>query len=250
LKNLKVERWNPSVKMFTVLLSVILLSFQYKIIVTLGVFLFSLIMMLFFSDARFKSIIKILIPATFAALGMFVMGLYYSKNNSITSMDVSDISSVPYALRAAMSTNLISASQLGSRILAYAGLGIFFSLTTDEEFFISSLMHQCHLSPKFAYGILAAVHLVPNLGKEYKNAVFAFRTRGIRVGVLSLKPVFAMLVNSIYWSENIAMAMQSKGFSDNESRTYYIEPKVGVYDILLSIAVLSLIVFGINSAPI
>jgi len=221
MKGPKVENWNPSVKMITILLSVVILSFQYKVYVTMGVFCFSMIMMLFFSNAKLKSIIKILLPAFFAAFGMFMMGLYYSKNNSITAMNISDISSVPYALRAAMSTNLITALQLSSRILAYAGLGIFFALTTDEELFISSLMHQCHLSPKFAYGILAAVHLVPNLGREYKNALFAFRTRGMNVSAFSIKPMFAMLVNSIYWSENIAMAMQSKGFSDNDERTYY-----------------------------
>lgn len=245
MKYPKVENWNPSIKMITILLSVIILSFQYKVCVTMGVFCFCLLAMLFFSNAKIKSIIKILLPALFAAFGMFMMGLYYSKSNSITSMNITQNTSITYALRAAMSTNLLAALQLGSRILAYAGLGSFFALTTDDELFISSLMHQCHLSPKFAYGILAAVHLVPNLGREYKNAIFAFRTRGMKVNFLSLKPIFAMLVNSIYWSENIAMAMESKGFSDNENRTYYIEVKVKRIDIFLSITILFILITSI-----
>lgn len=245
----KCENWNPSIKIITVLLSVIILSFQFKILVSSGVFVLCLITMIFFSNAKKISILKILIPALFAAFGMFMMGLYYSKNSSITKINLSEVSSLPYAVRASMSNNLISAMQLGSRILAYAGLGIFFSLTTDEDSFINSLMHQCHLSPKFAYGILAAVHLVPNIGREYKNALLALRTRGMNVNFLSIKPMFSMLVNSIYWSENIAKAMQSKGFSDNDERTYYRIIKVKLSDYIISITVLVSLFLSIYFAP-
>ena len=249
MKSIKVENWNPSVKMISILLYVIILSFQYKVFVSLGVFTLCLMAMVFFSNAKIKSIFLFLAPAFFAAFGMFMMGLYYSKNASIEASDISQISSIPYTVRAAMSTNLDTAFQLGTRILAYAGLGIFFALTTDRELFISSLIHQCHLSPKFAYGILSSLHLVPNIGKEYKNALFAFRTRGMRVRFFSTKPLFAMLVNSIYWSENIAMAMHSKGFSDNGERTYYIETKVVVGDLILSLALIILLVIGIYYSP-
>lgn len=57
--------------------------------------------------------------------------------------------------------------------LKKAGMGIFFALSTDGELFIYSLMHQCRLSPKFAYGILAAFHLMPNMVREFKNVRIA-----------------------------------------------------------------------------
>lgn len=249
MNKIKLEDSNPSAKMITILIAIIILSFQFKIIVTMSVFISCLILMIFFSNAKIKSIAKILFPALFAAFGMFMMGLYYSKNNSITNVNISEISSVSEALTSTISNNLITGLQLGTRILAYAGLGTLFTLTTDKEDFISSLMHQCHLTPKFAYGILAAVHMIPNLGREYKNASFALRTRGLKVGLFSLKPTFAMLVNSIYWSENIAKAMESKGFSDNEKRTYYLNPKVKKSDIIFSIISLLLLIISVIYAP-
>ena len=91
-------------------------------------------------------------------------------------------------------------------------------------------MHQCGLPPKFAYGILAALHLMPNLQREFKQVRLAFAARGIRVTAFSLKPVFTMLVNSIHWSESVAMAMESKGFCGSAERTFYSVPRVHWYD--------------------
>lgn len=227
---MKLEKLNPSVKAASILISVILLSFQYQIALNLSVFVISILLLLFFSNARITSILKIMIPASIAAFGMFMMGLYYTKGNSITVADISSLSSAPYMVRAAMSTNLHSALQLGTRILSYAGLGILFALTTDGEYFIQSLMHQCHLTPKFAYGILASFHLMPNMVRELRQAKLALRTRGISIGPFSLKPVFAMLVNSVRWSESMAMAMESKGFDGSQERTFYFVPKVHWYD--------------------
>ena len=66
-----------------------------------------------------------------------------------------------------MSRNLYTALQLATRLLAYAGLGMLFALSTSGEFFIASLLHQCHLPPRFAYGILAAFHLMPGMVREF-----------------------------------------------------------------------------------
>lgn len=154
------------------------------------------------------------------------------------------LSTVPYAVRAAMSRNLYTALQLATRLLAYAGFGTLFALTTDGEYFISSLMHQCHLPPKFAYGILAAFHLMPNMVKEFRQVKLAFAARGVRTGACSLKPVFTMLVNSIRWSECVAMAMESRGFCGSSERTYYSIPKVHWYDRVCCGGCIVLIVAG------
>lgn len=232
---MKLERINPSVKVATILISVILLSFVYKTRLNLAVFGVCLFLLLCFSNAKWKHVTAILIPALIAAFGLFMMGLYYAKGNDVVSLmsegtsqtgELADISAVPYAVRAAMSTNLDTALQLSSRLLAFAGMGAVFALTTDGEYFVSSLMHQCRLKPKFAYGILAAVHLMPDMIREYRSVRLAFRARGIYTGIFSLRPIFTMLVNSIRWSESVAMAMESKGFCGEEPRTYYRIPKV------------------------
>ena len=241
---MKLERWNPSVKAAVVLISVILLSFQFYVSLNLAVFGTCLILVLFFSDARPRRVIAILIPALIAAFGLFMMGLYYSRGGSITEVELEGISAVPYAVRAAMSTNFYSALQLSTRLLAYAGMGILFSLTTDGEFFISSLMHQCRLSPKFAYGILAAFHLMPDMIREFKAVRAAYEVRGSKVHALSFRPLFTMLVNSIRWSESVAMAMESKGFCGDAPRTSYSVPKVHWYDWALAAVFIGGIILG------
>lgn len=226
---MKLERWNPSVKVGAILVSVVLLSMQYLVSLNLLVFAGSLLLLLCCSDARPKSVAAILIPALIAALGLFLTGLYYARGGAAQA-DLSRLSSVPYAVRAAMSRNLYTALQLATRLLAYAGLGILFALTTDGDFFIRSLMHQCRLPPKFAYGLLAAFHLMPGMVREYKTVRTAFAVRGVRAGPLALRPMFTMLVNSVRWSECVAMAMESKGFCGTAARTYCQIPRVRWYD--------------------
>ena len=92
---MKLERWNPSVKAAVVLISVILLSFQFYVSLNLAVFCLCLVLVLFFSDARPGQVITILIPAFTAAFGLFMMGLYYSRGSSITDVEMEGISAVP-----------------------------------------------------------------------------------------------------------------------------------------------------------
>ena len=230
-----LERWNPTVKAFTVLVCVILLSFEYLVSLNLLVLAVCLLLLLFCSHATLRKIGVLLLPACIAAFGLFVMGLYYARSGSAQEVDMSTLSAMPYAVRAALSQNLYTALQLSTRLLAYAGLGILFALSTDGDLFIDSLLHQCHLSPKFAYGILAAFHLMPGMAREYAQVRTAFAVRGLKNGPLSMKPVFTMLVNSVRWSESIAMAMESKGFCGDAPRTYYRVPKVHWYDIAAAV---------------
>ena len=224
---MKLEQVNPSVKVITVLLSVILLSFQYLVMLNAAVFLVC-ILLLVCSRTKIKRLFGLLLPAVITALCLFITGFVH--NAGADAAQLAQISSMPYALRSAMSTDLYSALQLSTRLLAFAGLGILFTLSTDGEWFIISLIHQCRLPVKFAYGILAAVHLLPTMLREYRAVKLAFRTRGVKVHWYSLQPIFVMLVNSVRWSSAVAMAMESKGFDADAKRTYAAIPKLHWYD--------------------
>mgnify|MGYP003252912968 FL=1 len=239
-----LERWNPTVKAFTVLICVILLSFEYLVSLNLLVLAVCLLLLMFCSRVSLKKIGVILLPACIAAFGLFVTGLYYARGGSTQTMDLSSLSAMPYSVRAAMSQNLYTALQLATRLLAYAGLGILFALSTEGDFFIASLLHQCHLPPKFSYGILAAFHLMPGMAREYAKVRTAFAARGLKAGPLSMKPVFTMLVNSVRWSESIAMAMESKGFCGDAPRTYYTVPRVHWYDLAAAALMVGGVVLG------
>lgn len=225
---MKLERLNPAVKAGTCLVCVILLSFQYLVSLNLAVFLLSVVLLAVCSQVRLGQVLKLLTPAFVAAFGLFVTGFFHG--NGAQTADLQRIAAMPYAVRAAMSAGVYPALQLSTRLLAYAGFGMLFVLSTEGEAFIFSLMHQCRLKPKFAYGILAAVRLMPNMVREFKSVRLAFRARGMQVRWYSLPPVFTMLVNAIRWSQCVAMAMESKGFDGDAPRTHTSVPQVRWYD--------------------
>ena len=110
----------------------------------------------------------------------------------------------------------VSSTQTGLNMLArffsFAGLGLLITLTTHTHELIKAMQKNGKLPRKFAYGLLAALNLVPQMKTEYQNAKLAFMVRGAKIGPLSTKVLFAMLVNCFRWSETLAIAMHSKGF--------------------------------------
>ena len=240
-----MRKINPAVKAVTILIAAILISFQYITALNIAIFSLCLILIFMFSDVKLKTFLKILIPALIAAFGIFLLGLYYAKSSGDVE-NLSAITDAPYAVRAAMSRNFQTALSLATRLLAYAGLGILFALTTDGEEFIASLIHQCKLSPKFAYGIIAAVNIMPHMLNELENVRLAYKVRGIKAGYFSPKVLFTMLVNSVRWSESLALAMESKGFSQagERNRTYYSVTKIHYYDFIFALGLLGLIIMG------
>ena len=71
---------------------------------------------------------------------------------------------------------------------------------------------------------------MPGMAREYAQVRTAFAARGLKAGPLSMKPVFTMLVNSVRWSESIAMAMESKGFDGHETRSDFEPVRVRWFD--------------------
>ena len=92
-----LERWNPTVKAFTVLVCVILLSFEYLVSLNLLVLAVCLLLLVFCSRVSLKKIGVILLPACVAAFGLFVMGLYYARGGSTQTVDMSSLSAMPYS---------------------------------------------------------------------------------------------------------------------------------------------------------
>lgn len=224
-----LENVNPFCKALTVLISAVLLSFSYSVWLNLLVLGLSLTAVAIFSRASKKKLFLLFLPVLLMAVGFLITGLLYTGPKAAGYTGSIGI--------AAMSIgSLYNGLQLGTRIFAFAGLGILFSLTTGAQEFIVSLQQQAKLPPKFAYGILAAVHLLPNIQKEYGNARRALQVRGI-FSPFSLKPVFVMFVNAIRWSECLAMAMESKGFSEEGQRTNYHETSVKRLDVIFTVSI-------------
>ena len=69
-----MERFNPVLKMGTMLVSAVLLMFNQAILLNLIVFAVSLVLLLFFSKADKKRIVTILCPIVVVVVALFMAG--------------------------------------------------------------------------------------------------------------------------------------------------------------------------------
>ena len=232
-----LEKWNPSVKAITIVICGILLALTESWRLNLGIMLICFMALLIASRCRMSTFFKTLAPALIMAGALFWSGIVFGKvpEGAVGSMGISN--------------TVESALLMSTRILAYVGMGMLFALSMDQEEFIVSLMHQCHLKPKFAYGVLAAVHLLPTLQREWQEVQLAYRVRGKKTGLIPMGPLFNTLVNGIRWSENVAMAMESKGFDGDGERTFSVVTTVSADDINFAVicvgAMIAALILGI-----
>lgn len=145
--------------------------------------------------------LKIFTPLAVIGFGVFMSGVLWG-NPSEPEFGVVILATTQSGL------NMLS------RFASFAGLGLVLSLTTEPFALIKSMQKDGHLPRKFTYGMMAAINLIPHMKSEYQNARLAFAVRGVHVGPLSTKVLFAMLVNCFHWSEMLSIAMHSKGFHE------------------------------------
>ena len=226
-----LEKINPFIKVVTILVCGILMALTSSWKLNLAVLIAALLALLLLSNCKLSSLVKTFVPVILLAGAVFVSGMSYGKS-AAQSASIYDVASMDSALL------------LSTRILAYVGMGMLFALSTDQKEFIMSLMHQAHVKPKFAYGVLAAVNLIPTLRREWDEVNLAYRARKKRTGLLPIVPLFNTLVNGIRWSENVAMAMESKGFDGDGSRTFAITTRVRAGDICFAVLCIGLMAAG------
>ena len=226
-----LEKINPFIKVVTILVCGILMALTSSWKLNLAVLIAALLALLLLSNCKLSSLVKTFVPVILLAGAVFVSGMSYGKS-AAQSASIYDVASMDSALL------------LSTRILAYVGMGMVFALSTDQKEFIMSLMHQAHVKPKFAYGVLAAVNLIPTLRREWDEVNLAYRARKKRTGLLPIGPLFNTLVNGIRWSENVAMAMESKGFDGDGSRTFAITTLVRAGDICFAVLCIGLMAAG------
>ena len=226
-----LEKINPFIKVVTILVCGILMALTSSWKLNLAVLIAALLALLLLSNCKLSSLVKTFVPVILLAGAVFVSGMSYGKS-AAQSASIYDVASMDSALL------------LSTRILAYVGMGMVFALSTGQKEFIMSLMHQAHVKPKFAYGVLAAVNLIPTLRREWDEVNLAYRARKKRTGLLPIGPLFNTLVNGIRWSENVAMAMESKGFDGDGSRTFAITTRVRAGDICFAVLCIGLMAAG------
>ena len=212
---------NPVFKLLGILIPTLLLAVFHNPILNIIVFVLCIILILL-SKGSPKRLFLLMLPILLVAVGMFFTGYHFQiREGAPVKADSLKLTS----------NAIWNGMTLSSRVLAYAGLGLLFVLTTNKIELIRSFHQQLHLPPIFAYGLLAAWNIFPNIMEEYKKTRAAFRSRGVNTFAISPALLKPMLVKAVLWSEALAVAMESKGFNSSAKRTEYYVMKITFKDL-------------------
>lgn len=211
---------NPSIKFFALLIPTFFLAAISDPIINYVVFFISIILMIL-SKVKIKTLIYLFAPIIILSISMFMTGYKFTTADNLP---------VNAASLNVGSSSIWNGLLFSSRVVVFAGLGLLFALTTDKIELIHSFRTQLHLPNLFAYGLLAAWGVFPHMADEYKKAMAAFSARGQHPFPISPKVLRPLLVKSVRWSEELSIAMESKGFDSSQKRTDFNPPTVNFKD--------------------
>jgi energy-coupling factor transport system permease protein len=155
-----------------------------------------------------------LVPLGLAALGIALTNLLFSTHNpDPLAAELFRLGPLRVTLEA-----LEAAAGLGARILSIVSVGAVFALTTEATRLIDSLVQLAHVSPRFAYGALAAYQAVPRLAEDLATLRNARRLRGLREWDPRL--LVGLLVRAIRHADQLAIAMDARGFGSGPRTNY------------------------------
>lgn len=168
---------------------------------------------------RWRELRLRLIPITFAVLTLALgNAIFTDRKGGSALLDVGPL--------------LITTESLGVgavmavRVAAIALPGFFAMLTIDPVDLADSLVQHLKMSPRFAYGSLAAFRLAPLMAHEWDVLGQARRARGLESGgrpVAAVRlfagKVFALLVGAVRRATHLAVAMDARGFDSRAPRT-------------------------------
>ena len=131
---------------------------------------------------------------------------------------------------------------LGFRALSFGLMGLLFAFTTRPVLLFYSLMQQVKVPPRYAYGFMASVRLLPLIIEEFNALKNTYKARGVQhaSGWQSIKQTVRLyavplLAQSIRRARRVAVAMEARRFNTAVTRTYYYRLKFSYYDGILAV---------------
>ncbi|MCW9706959.1 energy-coupling factor transporter transmembrane component T family protein [Fodinibius salsisoli] len=126
------------------------------------------------------------------------------------------------------------------RALCFGMMGLLFALTTRPVLLFYSLMQQLKLPPRYAYGFMASLRLLPLILQEFKTLRRAYKVRGVQFrsngrGLVQRMKMYAipLLAQSIRRAQRIAVSMEARQFNRQGDRTYYYQTGFSGMDALM-----------------
>lgn len=153
-------------------------------------------------------------PLALVALGIALANLLFSTHNpDPLAHELFRLGPLRVTLEAAE-----AAAGLGARVAAIISVGAVFALTTDATRLVDSLVQLARVSPRFAYGALAAYQAVPRLANDLATLRTTRRLRGLREWHPRL--LVGLLVRAIRHADQLSIAMDARGFGTGPRTTY------------------------------
>jgi energy-coupling factor transport system permease protein len=178
-------------------------------------------------------------PIWLAALGLaFFNTVFSAANGDPSTVTIAQLG--PFRIT---EPALAAGVGLGLRLIAVGAVGAVFVLTTDSTRLADSLVQQAGLSPRFAYGALAAYQAVPRFGEDLTTLRQARRLRGLRGG-WHPRLLVGLLVLAIRHGDRVALAMDARAFGSGP-RTRYREVRGGPGALAVGVGAVIALVVGL-----
>lgn len=108
---------------------------------------------------------------------------------------------------------------LSTRVYVYVLTISCVTIDTSATEFARSLEQNLHLPSKFAYGVLAALNIIPQIQASVKQIRTAAMMRGIYLSFWSPQLYFKAILVALNSAENLAQGMQSHGYQEDAPRS-------------------------------
>ncbi len=175
-------------------------------------------------------------PIWLAALGLALFNtLFAAVNADPASATVAQLG--PWRITGPA---LAAGAGLGLRLVAIGAVGAVFVLTTDSTRLADSLVQQARVSPRFAYGALAAYQAVPRFGEDLTTLRQARRLRGLGGG-WHPRLLVGLLVLAIRHGDRVALSMDARAFGTGP-RSAYREVRWGPLDLASALVAAGILV--------
>ncbi|MCF2650417.1 energy-coupling factor transporter transmembrane protein EcfT [Niallia circulans] len=217
---------NPAIKLMThILLMVILMTIQ-SAFSTLAIWIYVMLLGLMLGGWKGKFLVKVLLPYSVFFVLTFWMLAAFGKGETVVWK---------WAWFQVTEESIRSGFLISMRMLAFVTIGLLFTTTTNLYELMMSLIHQWKLSPKWAYGMLAGFRCIPMFQSDLAQLKEAHRVRGYKhsgTWKAFFRYAVPLLTQAIRRSEQMAMAMEVRGFTGERDRTYFQKTFITLYDYL------------------
>lgn len=186
---------NPSLEFILVFIISLEISIKTSLTTNIIIIIAALVYLLF-RKIKLKYLLGIIIAPLIAAFTIFATLYWFSPKPD------------PYY-----------AWSLSTRVYVYVLTISCVTLDTTATEFARSLEQNLHLPSKFAYGVLAALNIIPQMQASVKQIRTAAMMRGIYLSFWSPQLYFKAILVALNSAENLAQGMQSHGYQEGTPRS-------------------------------